>query len=63
MGVDLGSVELYAGPPVLGGPDDLDAVIRSFIDGAKHSLLVAVQQLDSRPVAAAILARAPDLGR
>jgi hypothetical protein len=31
-------IELYAGPPALGGPDDLDAVIRGFIDGAKQSM-------------------------
>ncbi|MDT5162138.1 MAG: hypothetical protein QOC90_2448, partial [Mycobacterium sp.] len=41
-----------------GGPDDLDAVIRGFIDGAKQSVLVAVQELDSRPIAEAILAAA-----
>src|SRR6266508_2445500 len=56
MGVDLGSVEFYAGPTVLGGPDVLDAVIRDFIDGAAKTLLVAVQQLDSRSIAEAILA-------
>jgi phosphatidylserine/phosphatidylglycerophosphate/cardiolipin synthase-like enzyme len=56
MGVDLGSVELYCGPPVLGGPDDLDAVIRAFIDAARTTLLIAVQELDSRPVAEAVLA-------
>src|SRR3712207_1391762 len=51
MGVDLGSVELYAGPTVLGGPDDLDAVIREFIAGATDTLLIAVQELDSRAIA------------
>jgi phosphatidylserine/phosphatidylglycerophosphate/cardiolipin synthase-like enzyme len=56
MGVDLGGIEFYAGPPVLGGPDDLDAVIRDFIDGATTRLLVAVQELDSRLIADAILA-------
>jgi phosphatidylserine/phosphatidylglycerophosphate/cardiolipin synthase-like enzyme len=56
MGVDLGSVELYAGPTVLGGPDDLDAVIREFIAGATDTLLIAVQEIDSRAVAEAILA-------
>jgi hypothetical protein len=50
----LKGIELYAGPPALGGPDDLNAVIRGFIDGAKQSVLVAVQELDSRPVAEAI---------
>jgi hypothetical protein len=54
--LDLGSVELYAGPAVLGGPDDLDAVVRAFIAGAKKRLLIAVQELDSRAIAEAILA-------
>ncbi|MGK5682990.1 phospholipase D-like domain-containing protein [Actinoplanes sp. URMC 104] len=56
MGVDLGSVELYAGPAVLGGPDDLDVVIREFIAGATDTLLIAVQELDSRAIAEAVLA-------
>ena len=58
MGIDLGSVELYAGPISLGGPDDLDSVIRGFIAGAKSAVFVAVQELDSRAIAEAILARA-----
>lgn len=56
MGIDLGSVEFYAGPTELGGPDDLDAVIRGFIADAKKTLLVAVQELDSRTIAEAVLA-------
>ncbi|MET8352482.1 phospholipase D-like domain-containing protein [Micromonospora sp. NPDC005206] len=56
MGVKAGGLELYAGPSRLGGPDDLDAVIRSFIDGAAASLLIAVQEIDSEPIARAILA-------
>lgn len=55
MGVDLGGVEFYTGPTVLGGPDDLEAVVLDFIGGAKKVLLIAVQALDSRPVAEAIL--------
>ena len=58
MGLVLGGIELHAGPQVLGGPDDLDAVIREFIDGAQQSVLVAVQELDSRPLTEAILAAA-----
>lgn len=49
-------MELYAGPPALGGPDDLDRVIREFIGGATTSLLIAVQELDSRAIAEEILA-------
>ena len=56
MALKLGSLEFYTGPTVLHGLDDLDAVIRRFIDGAKHSLYVAVQELDSEPIARAILA-------
>jgi hypothetical protein len=36
MGVRLGSLEFYTGPAILGGPDDLDAVVRGFLDGAQH---------------------------
>jgi phosphatidylserine/phosphatidylglycerophosphate/cardiolipin synthase-like enzyme len=56
MGVTVGGVALYMGPPVLGAPDDLDEVIRTFIDEAKHSLMIAVQELDSRPITDSILA-------
>jgi phosphatidylserine/phosphatidylglycerophosphate/cardiolipin synthase-like enzyme len=55
MGIRLGGVELHVGPPVLGAPDDLDAVIRDFVDGARKTLLVAVQQLDSRSITEALL--------
>jgi len=56
VAVKLSGLEFYTGPTVLGGPDDLDAVIRGFIDGARHSLFIAVQELDSEPIARAILA-------
>lgn len=56
MPVRAGGIELHAGPALLGGPDDLDAVIREFVGGARHTLRVAVQELDSRPIAQAILA-------
>lgn len=56
MGLDLGGIEFYAGPTVLGAPDDLEQVVKDFVAGAKKSLLVAVQELDSRPVAEVILA-------
>jgi phosphatidylserine/phosphatidylglycerophosphate/cardiolipin synthase-like enzyme len=55
MGIVVGGVEFYAGPAALGGPDDLDAVIREFIAGAKTSLRVAVQELDSHAIAEALL--------
>jgi len=56
MAIQVGGIELHMGPTVLGGPDDLDEGIRQFIGGAKRSLFIAVQELDSRPVAEAILA-------
>lgn len=56
MGIKVGGIELFMGPGVLGGPDDLDEVVRDFVGGAKRSLAIAVQELDSRTVAEAILA-------
>ena len=56
MSVSIGGVDLYMGPTSVGGPDDLDQAIRDFIDAAKHSLAIAVQEIDSRPIAKAILA-------
>ena len=51
----IGSIELYMGPQQLGAPDDLLKVIVDFIDGAHSSLQIAVQELDSRPIAEAIV--------
>jgi phosphatidylserine/phosphatidylglycerophosphate/cardiolipin synthase-like enzyme len=56
MSVSVGGLDLYLGPKVLGAPDDLDAVVRDFIDGAVHTLHIAVQELDSRSIATAVLA-------
>lgn len=56
MGVQVGGIELFMGPSALGGPDDLDAVVRQFIGGAKRALFIAVQEVDSRPIAEAVLA-------
>ncbi|HEY5941284.1 MAG TPA: phospholipase D-like domain-containing protein [Solirubrobacterales bacterium] len=50
-----GKIEAYVGPTDLGGPDDLEAAIVSFIAGARHSLDIAVQELDSEVIAQAIL--------
>ena len=41
--------------PELGAPDDLEQVIVDFIGGAKQSLDIAVQEIDSEPIAQAIL--------
>jgi phosphatidylserine/phosphatidylglycerophosphate/cardiolipin synthase-like enzyme len=58
VSIKLGGIELFVGPPVLGGADDLDKAIRDFIDGAKQSVLIAVQELDSPAIARAVLAAA-----
>jgi phosphatidylserine/phosphatidylglycerophosphate/cardiolipin synthase-like enzyme len=50
-----GKVDVFLGPRELGGPDDLEAVIVDFVAGARESLDVAVQELDSLPIAEAIL--------
>jgi phosphatidylserine/phosphatidylglycerophosphate/cardiolipin synthase-like enzyme len=50
-----GKIEAYVGPRELGAADDLEAVIVDFVDGARHTLDIAVQELDSEPIAQAIL--------
>src|SRR6266508_1352503 len=50
-----GKIEAYVGPPDLGAADDLEQVIVDFISAAKSSLDIAVQEIDSRPIAQAIL--------
>ncbi|GAA2914887.1 phospholipase D-like domain-containing protein [Streptosporangium fragile] len=48
-------IEAFVGPVELGAADDLERVIVDFVDGARHSLDIAVQELDSEPIAQAIL--------
>jgi phosphatidylserine/phosphatidylglycerophosphate/cardiolipin synthase-like enzyme len=55
VGITIGGVELYAGPPVLGAPDDLEAVIVDFLGDARATLSIAVQEIDSRTLAQAIV--------
>jgi phosphatidylserine/phosphatidylglycerophosphate/cardiolipin synthase-like enzyme len=50
-----GKIEAFLGPRELKADDDLEAVIVSFIAGARNSLDIAVQELDSEPIAQAIL--------
>ncbi len=50
-----GKIQAFAGPRELGAPDNLEQVIIDFIAGAKKSLDIAVQELDSEPIAQAIL--------
>ena len=56
MGITLGGVEFYTGPTTLGAPDDLAAVIVDFINDARKTLSIAVQEIDSRPIAQAVIA-------
>lgn len=55
MSIKIGNVELFMGPKQLGGPDDLEAAIVIFIDGATKRLDIAVQELDNRRIAEAII--------
>jgi phosphatidylserine/phosphatidylglycerophosphate/cardiolipin synthase-like enzyme len=50
-----GKIEAYVGPADLGAPDDIEAAIVSFINDAKRSLDIAVQELDNEAIAQAIL--------
>ncbi|MEZ4701361.1 MAG: phospholipase D-like domain-containing protein [Rhodothermales bacterium] len=51
----IGNIELYMGPHQLGGPDNLEETIVRFIDGARKTLFIAVQELDSPAIAHAII--------
>lgn len=50
-----GKIEAFCGPVELGAPDNLEQVIVEFIRDAKKTLDIAVQELDSEPVAQALL--------
>jgi len=50
-----GKIEAFAGPGELGASDNLENVIIDFIDEAQKSLFIAVQELDSEPIAQAII--------
>jgi hypothetical protein len=50
-----GKIEAYFGPTELNAPDDLETVICEFIAGARRSLDIAVQEIDSMKIAEAIL--------
>ncbi|HEV2061173.1 MAG TPA: phospholipase D-like domain-containing protein [Solirubrobacteraceae bacterium] len=50
-----GKVEAFVGPREFGAADDLEQVIVSFIEGARASLDVAVQELDSEAIAQALI--------
>jgi phosphatidylserine/phosphatidylglycerophosphate/cardiolipin synthase-like enzyme len=50
-----GKIEAYAGPLELGASDNLEQVIIDFIKRARHTLFIAVQELDCEPIAQAII--------
>ncbi|HEX6388919.1 MAG TPA: phospholipase D-like domain-containing protein, partial [Solirubrobacteraceae bacterium] len=50
-----GKIEAFVGPRELGAADDLEQVIVAFIEGAKESLDIAVQELDSEVIAQALI--------
>ncbi|MFD1934843.1 MULTISPECIES: phospholipase D-like domain-containing protein [Nonomuraea] len=50
-----GKIEAFVGPAELGAADNLEQVIIDFIDGAQRFLDIAVQELDSEPIAQAVL--------
>lgn len=53
--IKVGKVEFYAGPVRSGAPDNLEDVIVKFIDKAKKRLQIAVQELENRSIAEAII--------
>ncbi len=55
MAVDVGGLEIYMGPSELGAPDNLEDVIVGFILKARSTLDIAVQELESIPIAEAII--------
>ena len=50
-----GNIALYMGPKGMGGEDDLEKTIVDFIDEAQKTLFIAVQELDCRKIAEAII--------
>jgi phosphatidylserine/phosphatidylglycerophosphate/cardiolipin synthase-like enzyme len=50
-----GRIEAYVGPSELGARHDLERMIVEFISDAQQSLDIAVQELDSEPIAQAVL--------
>lgn len=56
MGITVGNVAFFMGPHTLDPSlDNLEQVIVDFIDAAQKRLVIAVQELESRPIAEAIL--------
>lgn len=51
------NLKCYCGPKELGAPDNLEATIVEFISGTTKTLDIAVQEIDSLPIAEAIAAK------
>ena len=51
----VGKIEIHMGPNQLGAPDDLEAAIVDFIDGADKRLEVAVQELENENITKALI--------
>ena len=56
MPKSVGNIKLYMGPHTLGAPDNLEAAIIEFIDAARTSLKVSIQEIDHTPIALALIA-------
>lgn len=54
MPASIGNVTLHMGPTQVGGPDNLENPIVQFVEAARDDLLVAVQELEAQPIAAAL---------
>jgi phosphatidylserine/phosphatidylglycerophosphate/cardiolipin synthase-like enzyme len=50
-----GKIDVYLGPLELGAADNLEPAIVDFIGGARKSLDIAVQEIDSMPIAEALI--------
>jgi hypothetical protein len=50
-----GKIDVYLGPVELGAADDPEQAVVDFIGGARKTLDVAVQEIDSIPIAEAII--------
>ncbi|KAA3621018.1 MAG: phospholipase [Bacteroidetes bacterium] len=55
MPIKIGNIEFYMGPDNVNGPDNLQKTIINFIEGATDRLDIAIQELDNREIAKAII--------
>jgi len=55
MAIKVENVEFHSGPHTVGAEDNLGKIIIDFIDKAKKRLDIAVQELESLPIAEAII--------